>query len=200
MNSKKYLLAISALFFLLVSIGSFSSCKKGDTGPAGPQGTPGDSGINGSANLITNTYTVTTSIAGTDTVSPWISTNTPTYHWAANFIDSSISISTLDAVEVYWSTSYTADWNALPVTSLINQGDEMSYRYNEDSVSFTYYTGGASYSKYPGYPATSPQFTTLFFKVVVIPPGLQLNYPGTDWKNASEVASLPPIRAALKRQ
>ena len=102
-------------------------------------------------------------------------------------------------VEAYWSTSPGTGWSALPVTSLINHNDELSFRYNDDSVSFTYYTGGAPYTKYPGYPAISPGYATLLFKVIIIPPGLQLNYPAVNWKNAAEVAALPEVKAALSK-
>jgi hypothetical protein len=202
MNPQKRL-SIAIMAGLYISIlalsGLFSSCKKGDTGPPGPVGVQGDSGINGSANIITSIYTITTTVAGGDTSSTWVSTNTPTYRWVANFADTFITLSTNDVVLAYWSLSYGSAWNALPV-SLINQGDAMNYRYTNDSISFTYYTGGAPYTKYPGYPAISPGYATILFKVIVIPPGLEVNYPGVNWKNAAEVATLPEVKAALNKR
>jgi len=192
---------MTGLCISIIALSSlFSSCKKGDTGPPGPIGAQGDSGINGSANIITSIYTITTSVAAGDTSSTWMPVSTPTYRWVANFADTFITISTLDVVEAYWSLSYGSAWNALPVTSLINQYDEMNYRYTNDSVSFTYYTGGAPYTKYPGYPATSPGYATILFKVIVIPPGLAVKYPGVNWKNAAEVATLPEVKAALNKR
>ncbi|RYE11505.1 MAG: collagen-like protein [Sphingobacteriales bacterium] len=35
-----------------------TSCKKGDTGPAGEDGLPGIAGINGNANVRTDTFSV----------------------------------------------------------------------------------------------------------------------------------------------
>lgn len=173
------------------------SCSKGDTGPAGPIGATGAPGVNGAANITTNTYTVITTHTSSDTSSLWTSTGTPTYHWVAGFIDTNITANNVDLVEAYWCTTLGSGWIALPNPSLINTGDNLSFRYNDDSVSFTYYTGGGPYTKYPGYPATSPAFSTLIFKVVVIPPALALNHPGTNWKNAAEVAQLPEVQAAL---
>lgn len=191
------LVLASLLISILAITGLFSSCSKGDTGPPGPIGAQGTSGLNGSANIITSTYTVTTNIASGDTSSSWTSTGTPTYHWIAGFIDTNITSNNVDVVQAYWSTSFGSGWNALPNSSLVNQGDQLSYRYNDDSVSFTYYTGGAPYTKYLGYPATSPAFTTIIFKVIVIPPTLTINHPGINWKNAAEVAQLPEVQAAL---
>jgi hypothetical protein len=201
MNSPKHLsiIAMTALCISIIALGLFSSCSKGDTGPPGPQGIAGDSGINGTANIISNVYTVTTTVVAGDTSSSWTSTGNPTYHWLAGFTDPNITANNLDMVEAYWSTSIGTGWSALPVSSLVNKGDEMSFRYNDDSVSFTYYTGGAPYTKYPGYPAISPGYATLLFKVIVIPPGLAANYPGVNWKNAAEVATLPEVKAALSK-
>lgn len=193
-------MVMAALCASIMSMsGLFYSCSKGDTGPPGPQGAQGTAGINGSANIISTTYTVTTSVVSKDTESLWTPVGSPTYHWVAGFADTNIMISSLDVILAYWSTGYGADWNALPVTSLINNNDEMSYRYNNDSISFTYYTGGAPYTKYPGYPATSPAFGSILFKVLIVPPGLAINYPDVNWKNASQVTALPEIQAALNK-
>lgn len=193
-------MAMAALYTSIMAMsGLFYSCSKGDTGPPGPQGAQGTAGINGSANIITTTYTITTTVVSKDTESSWNPTSSPTYHWVAGFIDTNITISSVDVVLAYWSTSYGADWNALPVSSLLNNGDEMSYRYNNDSISFSYYTGGAPYTKYPGYPAASPGYSTLLFKVLIVPPGLALNHPNINWKNISQVAALPEVQAALNK-
>ena len=192
--------AMAALCISIMAMsGLFYSCSKGDTGPPGPQGVQGTAGINGSANIISVTYTVNTTVVSKDTESSWVPVGSPAYHWVAGFIDSNITISSLDLVLAYWSTAYGADWNALPVSSLVNNGDQMNYRYNDDSIAFTYYTGGAPYTKYPGYLATSPAFATLLFKVLIVPPGLALNHPNINWKNASQVAALPDIQAALNK-
>lgn len=200
MNPQKYLsiTAITALCISILALSSlFSSCSKGDTGPPGAQGIQGIAGANGAANISTTIYSVTTTVVAGDTISSWTSTSSPTYHWVVNFIDTLIDVNNLDVVEAYWSTSYGSGWNALPVVSLINQGDELNYRYNNDTVSFTYYTGGAPYTKYPGYPAISKGYTTLLFKVLVIPPSLELSHPEINWKNAAEAAALPEVKTAL---
>jgi len=182
-----YTVAIIVLSITGMSIG-LSSCSKGDTGPAGPIGAQGDSGVNGVSNIISSTFTVTSS--------SWVSTGVPNYHWAANFINTNVTANNVDAVEAYWCTSLGSGWSPLPVSSLINPGDEMSFRYNDDSTSFTYYTGGTDVQP-PSFYTTPNNYSTIIFKVTVIPPSIQVKYPGTNWQNAAEVALLPEVRAAL---
>jgi hypothetical protein len=181
MKMKQYLsiLAIAAIV---------ASCSKGDTGPAGPIGTTGATGISGVANINTSIYIVSA------LSTPWVATtSSPTYNWVAACVDTNITANNVDAVVVYWNNNINEGWMPLPVPSLINQGDQMSYRYNDDSVSFTYYTGGTAVAA----PSSYSNYATIYFKVAVIPPALQLKYPGTNWKDAAEVATLPEVQAAL---
>ncbi len=150
-----------------------ASCSK--TGPTGPQG---PSGV---ANINTIDYTVTN----------WSDPSSNTT-WIASYYDGDITNSDLDAVEVYWSNA-ASGWLALPVTSLISTGDELSYGYDNNSITFSYYTGGSAVlppSAYNGY-------GTIYFKVTVIHPAVQVKYPNTNWKNAAEVANIPEVHAAL---
>ncbi|HTA28797.1 MAG TPA: hypothetical protein VK809_13480, partial [Bacteroidia bacterium] len=93
-----------------------------------------------------------------------------------------------------WSTA-SSGWLALPVTNLLGQnyGDELSYGYDNGFVTFSYYTGGTNTLP----PSSYVGFTTIYFKVTVIPPALQHKYPGTNWQNASEVQKIPEVQAAL---
>ncbi len=156
------------------------SCSKGDTGATGPQGPAGNNGV---ANINTTIYTVTSS--------DWSATGSPAYTWISSWT-ASIADNNTDAVLAYWSTA-SSGWLALPVDNLIASQDEMTFGYDNNIVTFSYHTGGVATlppSSYVGY-------TTIYFKVTVIPPALQAKYPGTNWKNASEAMKIPEVRAAL---
>jgi hypothetical protein len=156
-------------FSILAIAGIFAACSKGDTGDTGPQG---PSGV---ANINTQEYTV----------SAWTLNNTT---WTSTWSESDITDNNADAVEAYWSVS-SSGWLALPDANLFINGDELSYGYDNGVVTFSYY----------GNPANSPAayYPTIYFKVTVIPPSIQVKYPGVNWKNAQEVAQLPEVKAAL---
>ena len=157
-----------------------ASCSKGETGPQGP------AGANGVTNIYTQQYTVT----GANWNDP-NSTNT----WIATFQESDITDNNNDAVDVYWSNS-SSGWLALPVTSLIYSGDELSYGFNNNSITFSYYTGPL----YSNPPSFYTAYSTIYFKVTVIPPSIQVKYPNVNFKNAAEVAAnVPEVQAALAK-
>jgi hypothetical protein len=112
----------------------FTSCT-GPQGPTGPTGAAGANGANGVANITTQTYTVTAA----DWTDP--SSNTT---WVSTWSESYITDENSDAVLAYWSNA-TSGWLALPVSSLVTNGDELSFGYTSVSsgaVTFSYYTGG----------------------------------------------------------
>jgi hypothetical protein len=161
----------------------FASCsQQGATGPAGPTGPTGPAGT---ANINTQQYTVTTWNAAT---------SSPVYTWISTWSEPDITDNNNDAVLCYWSTA-SSGWLSMPVTNLLggNYGDELSFGYTNGFVTFTYYTGGTNTLP----PSSYSGFTTIYFKVTVIPPSMQHRYPGTNWKNASEVAKIPEVQAAL---
>ncbi len=163
----------------------FSSCgSQGATGPAGPTGATGATGANGTANIFTTLYTVNSS--------NWTDPSSDVT-WISTWTESDITDNNNDAVVAYWSTA-SSGWLALPVSSLIASGDEMSFGYNDNSVTFSYYTGGASFTQPP---SSYAGFAVIYFKVTVIPPAIQHKYPGTNWQNASEVQKIPEVQAAL---
>ena len=168
MKTIKYLsiLAIAAIF---------ASCSKGDTGATGPQGPQGVAGLNGVANINTSIYTVTV----------W---NNPVANtWTSTYAEPDITDNNNDAIEVYWNTTLGSGWFTLPVTSLIAGGDELTYGFTDNSITFTYYGG------------SDPSLTIspIYFKVTVIPPAIKAKHPNTNWKNAAEVALLPEVQASL---
>ena len=152
-----------------------ASCSKGDTGATGPQG---PAGANGVANINTQVYNVST----------WSYVSTST--WTATGVESDITDNNNDAVEVYWNTSLNNGWLSMPATSIFNTGDELGYGFNDNSITFTYFSNGSPNS--PSY-----YYSNIYFKVTVIPPAIQVKYPGTNWKNAAEVAQIPEVRASL---
>jgi len=157
-----------------------ASCSKGDTGPQGP------AGENGVANISTEQFAVT----GAN----WNDPNS-IYTWVATYVESDITDNNNDAVDVYWSNS-SSGWLALPVTNLISSGDELSYGFNDNSITFSYYTGGANSNP----PSFYTLYSTIYFKVTVIPPAIQVKYPNVNWKNAAEVAAnVPEVQAALAK-
>ncbi len=159
---------------ILVIAAMFASCSKGDTGAQGPAGT------NGVANISTQEYTVNSWPNETD------------YTYYVTFSESDITDQDNDAVEVYWATPSVTGWLALPATGIYNAGDELSYGFADNSITFNYYTGGSSSPNLP-----PSEYNTIYFKVTVIPPSIQVKYPGTNWKNASEVANIPEVHDAL---
>jgi hypothetical protein len=159
----------------------FASCSKGDTGATGPQGPAGNNGV---SDLSAVTYSVT--------VGDWTATTTANTTWISTWSEPNITDYNNDAVEVYWSNTGSG-WLSLPATGIIISGDELSYGFTDNSVTFTYYTGGSAVEP-PSYYAAG---TTLYFNVVVIPPSIQVKYPGTNWKNAAEAAKLPEVQTML---
>jgi hypothetical protein len=161
-------------YLSILAIGAvvFAGCK-GDTGDTGPQG---PSGV---ANIDTKEYSVGaggwTQASGTS--------------WYATFVESDITDNNNDAVEAYWSNS-SSGWLALPFSNLDVSGDQLSYGFDNNSVTFSYYGNSNS-------PDVYTYTQVIYFKVTVIPPAIQVKYPGTNWKNAAEVAQIPEVKAAL---
>lgn len=157
-----------------------ASCAK--EGPTGPQGPAGYDGV---ANINTRIYSVSTggwTYEGSDT-------------WTSTFGEPDISDNNVDAVEVYWSNSSNpaSGWFALPVSDLDVTGDQLSYGFADNSITFSYYGNSNSPDQYGN-------TSTLYFKVTVIPPSVQVKYPHVNWKNASEVAAqVPEVQAALAK-
>lgn len=183
---KLSIITIAATFAVAAT---FSGCSKGDTGATGSAGATGPAGTNGSngvANLSTTTYSVTSV--------QWAYT-TDMFDWAASFTNTSIPTADSDVVVGYWSNA-SSGWFALPVTNLIQSGDEMSFSYNNNLVSITYYTGGTA--MYP--PSHYTGYLEILFKVVVIPPAVQYKHPGTNWKDARAVQNLEEVQMALNRE
>ena len=160
-----------------------ASCTK--QGPAGPTG---QNGANGVANIYTQQYSV-----GLNGQIDWTYVAAGSV-WTATFTESDITDNNSDAVEVYWSNSAsaTAGWLALPFSDLDAAGDQLSYGFNDNIITFSYY-GNPNFS-----PSAYGNTATIYFKVTVIPPAIQVKYPNVNWKDATQASQVPEVRAALK--
>jgi hypothetical protein len=113
-----------------------TSCKKGDTGPAGADGLPGIAGINGNANVKTDTFSVQSS-AWTFNSNYWVGTSpnvsqsqTSKYFEHVNTAITD-SILSLGAVLVYYTnpSSIQPVWTPLPISWLDNFTGNYTFNY-----------------------------------------------------------------------
>ena len=140
---------------------SFTSCKKGDTGPAGPAGTNGTNGTNGAANIVN--YTVT--VNSTD----WTLNST---YWYSLY-NVSGGIKNNSAVMVYLVGS-TGTHVQLPITI---SDIETYFRFTSTQIEFDVRSAsGTTAVSNPG---------ALSFRIVVIPPAMIK--PNINIQNYNEV-------------
>ncbi|MBS1647830.1 MAG: hypothetical protein JST67_10865 [Bacteroidetes bacterium] len=140
----------------------FSSCQKGATGPQGPAGT------NGAANISSSIYTIT---PGT-----WSAGIMGGY--TASFSDASITNPDKDAIQVYVSGVSSGYWLAIPGSNLFSNGDNMTYSYISGQIALDYYG------------VTSAPSSTIYAKVVVIPPTQRRAHPHVNYNNYNEVKAV----------
>jgi hypothetical protein len=150
----------------------FSGCS-GPEGPAGPAGTPG---LNGVTNI---------NIQVAD-VSGWVFNASPAYY-SATFTDGAISSADNETVQVFFSAiSNTGPWQALPANNVFNAGDQLTYSWTTNTVTFFY-----DWNTLAGVPAD------VYYNVAVIPPAIMKKHPGTNWKDGNAVLQLPEMQAAI---
>lgn len=139
------------IFQFLVIVLLMAGCKKGETGPAGQDGKPG------SANITSNTYSITSWPYS----SPYYYTNLATAALTSTNVNSA-------AVMVYFSTGSV--WNALPYSQYNSPYNYyMGFNTSAGNVQVTWFydtslSTGDSPNTYYG--------TTIQIKVVVIPPAM----------------------------
>jgi hypothetical protein len=143
---------------------TFSSCKKGDTGPAGPAGT---NGTNGNANVVSSTVTAT----GWSYTSP---------SWKVSFTYAAITQAIIDKGVVLVYAKVGNAYNQLPLTF-----------YQSATYSSTWevstYLGGVDII------ATDSDLTqpsnpgSQTFKIVVISASARTANPNINFKNYNEV-------------
>jgi len=155
----------------------FASCTKGDTGATGPAGA---NGANGVANISSYQYVI----------SPGDWASNSNYWYYVDLSASAISNSNSDLVVVDVSEYSTGDWFGLPTSSFAVYGDGMEFDYYDGGVRVQYSsTNGSSSGTYPN--------ITLYFKVSIIPPAIQIKYPKVNWKNTAEIMQIPEMQAVL---
>ncbi len=165
---KKTITSLTTVFAgLALTLGlTFSSCKKGDTGPAGPQGPAGTNGTNGVANIQTGT--VTTNNAS------WSFDNTDnSYNATLTFGAITQSVVEKGTVQVFIGDGTGQEWAALPFSYSIVQYN-YSFKSGQVIISVTLSNGNA-----PNNPGGQQ------FKVVVIPPAMVK--PNVNVKNYNEL-------------
>lgn len=150
---------INLLFamLLIVIATTLPSCEKGATGPAG---------ANGTVNISSNIYTVT----------PGSWSYVPPGGYVTSVADPAITNANTDGIEVFISYNSTS-WSGLPISTVVNSGDEMSYTYMNGQMIFEY-----------GY--TSAPTDTLYFKIVVISPTVMKQHPNTNWNDYDQIQSI----------
>jgi hypothetical protein len=151
---------IVKLSFGILMLALFTSCAK--DGPVGPAGTNGTNGTNGAANITTGLITVPSA--------SWNSSSTN--YWNFGVSDNAVVDMTSDVVLAYVLSN--GNYFALPCASLLVQGDNMSFAYQNNLVSLIYNN-------------VNPPANTLDFKIVVIPPAIMKAHPGLDLKNYKQV-------------
>lgn len=154
---------ITASLFILALL-FVASCKKGDTGPAG------EPGKDGSSNVTATTYSI----------GSW--TNGSSF-WYADLTVPALTASNHDlaAVQVFFSTNNGTNWIALPYTAVSSTNYFMEYVTGVNLVEVQWIYNGVGNGSSPN----SFYGTTIYIKVVVIPPGMKK--PGINTNNYHEL-------------
>jgi len=174
---------IKTVVVIAISLLTFNSCKKGDTGPAGPEGpvgpagpagptgTAGANGANGNANVVSYKTIVNS----------WSS---QTSYWRSiiSIPEITSATNTTGAILCYFSINSGLSWFALPYT----QVDPTSNYY----LNFNTYNGGITvfWQRDNGTLGSNPNAyysTNVNIKTVIIPPALIK--PNIDTNNYNEV-------------
>ena len=137
----------SAILFVMVSfcVISFSSCKKGDTGPQGPAGS------NGVANIQTTTVTTNSNA--------WVLDNTDnSYNYTITVSGITQSVVDKGTVQVFVGDGTGKQWGALPLSYGTVQFN-YSFLVGQVEIEITLSSGAV-----PNNPGGQQ------FKIVVIPP------------------------------
>ena len=160
---KKKISIKDVITFIAITLSfTFTSCKKGDTGPAGP------TGANGVSNIQTSNFTTTNSSWSFD---PSDNSYNTTISWLA------ITQSIIDkgTIQVFLGDGSNSQWAALPASFGDNQIN-YSYKLGQVIISITLSTGAAP---------TNPGGQQ--FKIVIIPPTARMANPTVNYKNYLEV-------------
>ena len=164
---------------LLSIVAGFAFLFSGCAGPEGPQGPAGNDGLNGS-NGVANI-----SIGQVD-VQSWSSVAS---YFQATYTDGAINDPTNLTVQVFFSVNgFNGPWQALPGNNLWNTGDQLTYGWTTNTVTFFY-----DYSSLANVPLD------VYFNVAVIPPAVMKQHPGFNWKDGNAVLQLPEMKAAMQR-
>lgn len=173
MKTTKFLTVLIAIVAIALSL---NSCSKGDAGPAGPQG---PAGTNGNANVSVGLYTIAPSSWGSDGNGGWYCNLTPSFN------------PTQGAINILGSTD-DATWTGLPGVGYTVGAPDINFVLNSSIIQIFY-------DAQTGVPSIAQPAVTFYFKVILIPPAIMVKHPNTNWNNATEVAQLPEVKAALHK-
>ena len=155
----------------------FTGCS-GPEGPQGPAGTPGSNGLNGVANITISVYDIQS----------WLFNASPAYYYNSA-TDGAITDPTAETVQVFFSAnSANGPWQAVPANNVFNAGDQITYSWTTNTISFFY-----DFSSLSNVPAD------VYFNVAVIPPAVMKKHPGFNWKDGNAVLQLPEMKAAIQQ-
>jgi hypothetical protein len=187
MKNQIKFLTLASIAMLALSF-TFTSCKKGDTGPAGPQGSNGTNGTNGkdgNANVKNSNIFVN--------ANEWV------YTVGQCKVTKLVPEITADIVNkgmvmVYWEGATAGSWDALPATYAGTNGTVETYGYTiEPGKLHLLVTFNAN--------VTLPAGTILSsnFKVVLISGSDRVAHPYMDLSNYNEVISTLGISAEVTK-
>lgn len=174
MKTFKVLSFVAAAALMLAGCGG----PKGDTGPMGPAGAQGPQG---NANVIEQTYSVTTP--------SWVAVGSPAY-WYVQLPDSYLTsdIMNYGSAEAFVSYNAGTSWNNIPYSEVVATNVTGIWTVNDAigtvQVNYTYSDGTL------GSDPNTEYSTTCYFKVVTIAGSVMKKHPNTDWHNYNAVESV----------
>jgi hypothetical protein len=152
----------------------FNSCTK--EGPAGPQG---PAGTNGNANVNVTIYTIYSNSWISDGNGGWYVNLTPSFD------------PTQGAVSILFSPD-DVNWYGLPYVGHTVGDVDVNYIVTSYNIEILY-------QPQTGYTSIAEPTVNTYAQVSLVPPAIMVKYPNTNWTNATEVAQLPEIQAALHK-
>ncbi len=171
---------IIAVSITILSAITLVSCE-GPAGAAGAQGISGPTGAPGPQPVIGN-YTIS------DTA--WVLSSSVSNQYYYQLTDTAITDLSKDMINVFaqGTTSPTADYYPLPVTNILAANDNLTYSYNQGTITF-YYSNSAG--------AVVQPTTPLQVKINVIAKAIVQQHPNVNYKDYHAVmALLTELKAA----
>lgn len=166
---------LKAYFSIITMVALAVSCtKQGPTGPQGP------AGANGNANVSVETYTVTPG--------EWLSNQDG--GWYCDLAPQSSP--TGGAVSILFSYD-DINWIGLPYVGNTTGDVDINYVVTTSNIQI-------QYVPQTGNPSIGAPTNDIYIQVSLVPQAIEVKYPDVNWQNAIQVAQLPEVQAAIKKQ